>query len=32
MVIRWVMAKAAAKDWQAVQYVVIPDGLMLGVK
>jgi hypothetical protein len=24
------MAKAGVKDWQAVQYVVIPDGLMLG--
>jgi hypothetical protein len=29
-VIGWVMAKAGAKDWQAVQYLVIPDDLMLG--
>ena len=29
-VIRWVMAKAGVKDWQEVQYVVIPDDLMLG--
>ena len=24
------MAKAGVEDWQAVQYLVIPDGLMLG--
>ena len=29
-VIRWVMAKAGVKDWQAIQYVPIPDALMLG--
>jgi hypothetical protein len=29
-VIRWVMARAGVKDWQAFQYVVIPDDLMLG--
>jgi hypothetical protein len=29
-VIRWVMAKARVKEWQGVQYVVIPDNLMLG--
>jgi hypothetical protein len=29
-VIRWVMAKAGVKDWHAVQYLVIPDNLMLG--
>jgi hypothetical protein len=29
-VIGWVMAKAGVKDWQDVQYLVIPDDLMLG--
>jgi hypothetical protein len=29
-VIRWVMAKARVKEWQGVQYVVIPGNLMLG--
>jgi hypothetical protein len=29
-VIRWVLANAGTKDWQAVQYLMIPDGLMLG--
>jgi hypothetical protein len=29
-VIRWLMAQAGVKDWQAVQYLVIPDNLMLG--
>ena len=29
-VIRWVMAKAGVKEWQAVQYLMIPDSLMLG--
>jgi hypothetical protein len=29
-VIRWVMAEAGVKERQGVQYVVIPDNLMLG--
>jgi len=29
-VVRGVMAKAGVKDWQAVQYLVIPEGLLLG--
>jgi hypothetical protein len=29
-VIHWVMAKAGVKDWQAVQYLMIPDSVMLG--
>jgi hypothetical protein len=29
-VVRGVMAKAGVDDWQAVQYVVIPEGLLLG--
>jgi hypothetical protein len=30
MVVRRIMASAGAKDWQAVQCVVIPDDLILG--
>jgi hypothetical protein len=29
-VVRGVMAKAGVKDWQAVRYVVVPEGLLLG--
>ena len=29
-VVQWVMAKAGVKEWQAVQYVVVPDDLLLG--
>ena len=29
-VVHWVMAKAGVKEWHAVQYITIPDGLMLG--
>jgi hypothetical protein len=29
-VVQGVMAKAGVENWQAVQYVVIPEGLLLG--
>jgi hypothetical protein len=29
-VVRGVMATAGVRDWQAVQYVVLPEGLLLG--
>ena len=29
-VVRGVMTKAGVKDWQAVQHVVMPEGLLLG--
>jgi hypothetical protein len=29
-VVQWVIAKAGVKEWQAVQYVVVPDDLLLG--
>jgi hypothetical protein len=29
-VIKWIMAKAGVKEWQAVQYLVVPDDLLLG--
>jgi hypothetical protein len=29
-VIRWLMAQAGVKDWQTVQYLVVPDDLLLG--
>ena len=29
-VVRGVMAKAGVRDWQPVQYFVIPEGLLLG--
>jgi hypothetical protein len=29
-VVRSVMAKAGVKDWPAVQYIVLPEGLLIG--
>ena len=29
-VVQWVLAKAGVKEWQAVQYIVVPDDLLLG--
>jgi hypothetical protein len=29
-VVQWVMAKSGVKEWHAVEYVTIPDDLMLG--
>jgi hypothetical protein len=29
-VVKWIKVRAGVKEWQAVQYVTIPDDLMLG--
>jgi hypothetical protein len=29
-VVKWVIAKAGVKEWQPVQYVAVPDDLLLG--